>query len=43
MLMLKVYKSIKCIFKDTNHVLDVSCIFMIIATGGDRSGMWQEI
>ena len=42
MLILKVYKSIKCIFMNTNHVLDVSCIFMIIAVGGDRSGMQQE-
>lgn len=27
---------------NTNHVLDVSCIFMIIAVGGDRNGMQQE-
>ncbi len=27
---------------NTNHVLDVSCIFMIIALSGDRSGMQQE-
>ena len=39
---IKVYKRIKCIFMNTNHVLDVSCIFMIIAVGGDRSGMQQE-
>lgn len=27
---------------NTNHVLDVSCIFMIITVGGDRNGMQQE-